>query len=280
MSKPQPILVAQLFPPLERKLIELLRSLSAADWQAPTICRLWSVKDIAAHLLDGSLRRLSLVRDRYQGETPGRIASYDDLVIFLNRLNADWVKAARRISPQALIELLEPATKEVCELVASLDPFAPALFPVAWAGEKQSSNWFDIAREYTERWHHQQQIRLAVNRPGIMDRELYHPVLETFLRALPHGFRSVTAAEGASLEIEITGEAGGAWLLRKSNGAWELSEEARHNSAPNSEVVIDQQIAWRLFTKGIDRELAVQQIKIRGDQSLGSHILNIVAVMA
>src|SRR5688572_32295034 len=47
---------------------------------------------------------------------------------------------------------------------------------------------FDTAREFTERWHHQQQIRLATNRPGIMTRELYYPVLDCFMRALP--FRS------------------------------------------------------------------------------------------
>jgi hypothetical protein len=47
----------------------------------------------------------------------------------------------------------------------SLDPLAPAAFAVSWAGEETSSNWFDTARELTERWHHQQQIRLATIGP-------------------------------------------------------------------------------------------------------------------
>jgi|SRR5438105_1362167 len=279
-TKPPPILTVHLFPPLESKLIELLKSLSASEWQAPTICRLWSVKDIAAHLLDGCLRRLSMVRDGYQGENPGKISGYQDLVQFLNRLNADWVKAMRRISPGVLIELLEPASAKMCELLARLDPFAPASFGVAWAGEEQSPNWFDIAREYTERWHHQQQVRLAVNRPGIMDREFYHPVLETFIRALPHGFRAVSADESAALKLEITGDAGGKWLLRNSAAGWQLSEYRENDSAATSRVVINDQIAWRLFTKGIDRDLARQQIKITGDQMLGAHVLDVVAVMA
>jgi hypothetical protein len=59
----------------------------------------------------------------------------------------------------------------------SLDPFARAIFNVSWAGEETSPNWFDTARELTERWHHQQQIRLATHRPGIMTRELYNPVI-------------------------------------------------------------------------------------------------------
>ena len=63
------------------------------------------------------------------------------------------------------------------------------MFPVSWAGEQESANWFDIAREFTERWHHQQQIRLAVEKPGIMTREFYYPVLDCFMRALPYSYR-------------------------------------------------------------------------------------------
>jgi len=59
---------------------------------------------------------------------------------------------------------------------------------VSWAGEEESANWFDTAREFTERWHHQQQIRLAVNKPGIVTREFYFPVLDCFMRALPYAY--------------------------------------------------------------------------------------------
>jgi hypothetical protein len=41
-----------------------------------------------------------------------------------------------------------------------LDPDAAGL-AAAWAGETDSRNWFDVAREYTEKWHHQQQLRDA-----------------------------------------------------------------------------------------------------------------------
>jgi uncharacterized damage-inducible protein DinB len=54
-----------LFPLLDAKLIELLRSLSPDDWNKPTVARLWTVKDVAAHLLDGNLRMLSRARDGY-----------------------------------------------------------------------------------------------------------------------------------------------------------------------------------------------------------------------
>ena len=63
MHRPEPIIVVDLFPKLEQKLIELLNGLTPADWRKPTMCPQWTVKDIVAHLLDGNLRRLSRVRD-------------------------------------------------------------------------------------------------------------------------------------------------------------------------------------------------------------------------
>jgi uncharacterized protein (TIGR03083 family) len=273
-----PIFVVDLFPKLDARLIELLRSLSAADWERQTVAQLWRVKDVAAHLLDTNLRRLSIVRDGFFGEKPENADSWDGLVAFLNRLNADWVRASKRISPAVLIDLLEHTGREVNEFYRGLDPYAEALLPVAWAGEDRSLNWFEMAREYTERWHHQQQIRLAVDRPGIMERELYFPVLDTFMRALPFRYRKVAANDGSLIRFRITGEAGGTWFLIRSDGKWELVSESAGRLA--CDVEFSQEIAWRIFTKGIAKEAARPQITVAGDRELGLQVLNVIAVMA
>src|SRR5262249_43624025 len=143
-----------------------------------------------AHLLDTVLRKLSLVRDSCVVEAVD-IRSPRDVVDLVNRLNREGVTVYRRLSPTVLSDLMDLACEESARFHESLDPFVPAAFPVSWAGETQSMNWFDTARELTERWHHQQQIRLATNRPGIMTPELYHPVLDCFVRGLPFLYRSV-----------------------------------------------------------------------------------------
>jgi len=113
----------------------------------------------------------------------------------------------------------------LAEYHRSRDPNASAPYGVSWAGEEKSSNWFDTAREFTERWHHQQQIRLAVNKPSIMTRELYYPVLDCFLRALPFTYRTVSAKPGTYLQINVSGECGGNWYLARAEQAWRLTEE-------------------------------------------------------
>jgi len=273
----KPILTADLFPKLDGMLLSLLRSLAPADWEKQTVSPRWKVKDVAAHLLDTALRGVSIGRDGYVAENPA-IKSSADLARFINRLNHEGVTVYRRLSPAVLIAVMEVATKSFGELHASRDPDAMAPFGVSWAGEEESANWFHTAREFTERWHHQQQIRLAVDKPGIMTRELYFPVLDCFLRALPFAYRRISAKPGTYAQFMISGECGGSWYLYRAEETWQLLKRSFGEKA--SETIIPQEIAWRIFTKGIDRESALEQVRVSGDAELGLHVLDMVSIVA
>ena len=265
-------------PKLDAKLIELLESLDKEDWNQQTVARLWKVKDVAAHLLDGNIRVLSGLRDQHQLESP-EIKSYQDLLDFLNRLNAEWVQAMKRVSPVVLIELLKTTGPSFYAYYASLDPYGKAAFPVAWAGESESTNWMHIAREYTEKFLHQQQIRDAVNRQGIISEDFYLPFLEVCMYALPHTLRNSTAAAGSILRMEITGAVSGSWQFRFSGERWERIDSLE-TAKPAAEVSIDHYAAWKLFSKSRRPADLQDQIKITGDETLGRAAVEMVAFMA
>ena len=128
-----------------------------------------------------------------------------------------------------------------------------------------------------ERWHHQQQIREATNRPGIMTPELYHPVLDCFVRGLPHAFRDVEAAPGSTVQLEITGDCGGQWLLCRGDSGWNFTGSRPADLA--ARVVMPQEIAWRVFTKGIDRAEALAKSCIEGDGALAEHVFKLTAIV-
>lgn len=273
-----PVYTVELFPELYTQLINLLTELTEEEWQQPTVCSPWTVKDLAAHLLDTDLRRLSFQRDKLPPVPPDNpLTSQGDLVGFLDQLNHEWVRAARRISPRLLVELLTLTSQQMCDFLRSLDPHEPALFAVAWAGEEDSSNWFDIAREYTEKWLHQQQIREAVGRPGLNRRYHLYPVLDIFMRALPFTYRNVNAARG-TLTVFISGEAGGTWSLQRENGAWHLFHGRSSN--PAACVSLSQDTAWRLFSKGLSPVESRRRVHVEGDEVLASAFLNTVSIMA
>lgn len=272
-----PLELADLLPVLDRKLLELLKSLTAEEWQAQTVAKLWKVKDVAAHLLDGNIRILSILRDEYYGENPD-IRSYQDLVDFLNRLNADWVLAMKRVSPGMLILLHELTGPLYCDYYKSLSPYDKSAFSVAWAGENESLNWMHIAREYTEKFLHQQQIREAVDKPGLMTREFFYPFMNVFMYALPYTYRDVVAPDGTSVKVTVTSDMGGSWCLLRKNDTWKLV--STNIEKPTAEVIIQPEDAWPLFSKSVRPDDVRHRIVIKGDQSLGETALTMVSVMA
>jgi hypothetical protein len=149
---------------------------------------------------------------------------------------------------------------------------------VAWAGEASSPVWFDIGREYTERWLHQQQIREAVGAPGLLGREWLYPALDIFTRALPHTYRAVRAEPGQSIHFAIQGEAGGDWTLRRRAQGWSLF--TGRDDHPAARVSLDQENAWRLFSKTLSPEAARRSVRIEGDPRLGEPVFGALAVMA
>jgi len=273
-----PINTLPLFSILDDLLIQLLKSLTEDEWNARTVAKKWIVKDIASHLLDGNLRGLSFSRDHYFGEKPENINSYSDLVDFLNQLNMTWTNATKRLSPNVIIELLESTGKQYSAHLKTLDPFENAIFSVDWAGEETSLNWFHIAREYTEKFLHQQQIRNAVGKQALFTKELFYPFISTFMYALPHTYRDVSAQKGTIVTLIVKTEIGGEWSIIKKEKQWEFIESFEEK--PTAIIKINPDDAWLLFSKGITPEDAKQKVEIIGDQKLGEVALNIIAVMA
>jgi uncharacterized protein (TIGR03083 family) len=275
VERPQPIDVLALFPEALDELVRLLSGLSAEQWARPTVCSQWSVKDIALHLLGGEVGILSRKRDGWSAAADFK--TWDELVAFINDINDTWIKATRRISPPLLCDLLTTTGTQVCKYFESLDPFAIGE-PVNWAGPEPAPVWLDLAREYTERWHHQQQIRDAVGIPGLNLRRYFHPVLDAFVRALPHTYSRVEAPEGTMATLTVRGDSGGRWCVERENGRWELYVDP--DRKPNAEVVIDQDVAWRLFTKGVSRAQAEAKSIIHGDRGLAVKVFEMVSVIA
>ena len=259
MKPLQPIFTASLFAPLNDELVALLRGLSVDEWYAPTVAGAWTVKDVAAHLLDTTLRRLSMHRDGYV-PPPREVTSISALV---NDLNAEGVAYARRLSPSLLIDLHAQYGAQLADFFEALDPYADAMWGVSWAGEERSAMWFDVARELTEKWHHQQQIRDAVGRPPLYETYLA-PVIATFVRALPHAYRDV-AVDGPV-------------VLRVDDAAWSLVDGSLYEGEADEPIVrvtLIGDAAWRVFT----RQKIDPHAVIEGDERYAAPLLRMTSIV-
>jgi uncharacterized protein (TIGR03083 family) len=275
LKNPEPILIADLFPEILEGLLALLSDLGPDDWSQPTVCWGWSAKDVALHLLGIEIGNLSYRRDGFDYGVP--VEGWEALVGSVNNSNQSWVEAARRISPELLIDLLRHIGSQTGTYFQSLDPFALG-GGVSWVGPGPVPVWLDLAREYTERWHHQQHIRDAVGKPGFKQPRYLAPVLATFAWAMPHAFLSTGAGESTCVTLTVSGEAGGRWSVVWEGGNWQLYSGAPDR--PAAEVVMDEDTAWRLFTRGVSQDQEARQITIQGDRSLGLRLLEMVAIIA
>ena len=280
MKPLEPVLVTHLFPDERAALLDVLRSLDAQQWERPTVCAGWSVGDIARHLVADDLGRLAWQRD---GNSASRFSSANaetfevELRDFINRQNEQWVETTRRLSSRIIIDLLAWSGRETQAHFESLDPDAPGL-GVAWAGESESANWFDMAREYAERWHHQAQIREGAGVPLLTAPRLFAPFLATAVRGVPHTLSNVSADEGTHVRLRITGDAGGEWSLVRSDGRWVLVQSL--DAGADATVEIGQDAAWRLFTKGLTPQEAKESARIEGDGRLAEQVLQTVSIIA
>lgn len=257
---------------LHDELVELLEGLPAERWSAPTACAGWSVKDVAAHLLDGHQRRLSSCRDGQRVPFPG-----GDLGTWLNELNGSWVSVARRLSPRVLVDLHKLVGPQVIEFWRGLDPHAEAFFPVAWAGEERSEVWFDCARDFTEHWHHQQQIREAAGAASLIAPTYFPTVLSILMRSVPPAYAGVDAAIDTCVRVTAAGDAGGIWTLSRNESGWRI--ESGDRERPQASVEMAQRDVWLLFTKKLSPDEAEGRARMAGDPRLARPFFRAKAIM-
>ncbi len=269
-----PVYTADLFPALHGELIRLLRGLDDADWTRPTLAPAWRVRDVAAHLLDGDLRKLSGGRDGYRVRTA---SSFTDIVEIINEQNASGVAYAARLSPRVMTDLLDITGRWVSEYVATLAPHAGCRIGVAWAGEDRSENWMDTGREYTERWHHQMQIREAVGAEKLLQRRWFHPVLDLSVRAFPRAYKDVAAEIGTAVMFEVEAEGESAWSVIRETSGWTVVRGRAPDAAACLHAEADT--AWQLLYNALSAEAARARVVITGDRLLAKPMLGARSVM-
>ena len=272
---PEPILVAaELIPEVRQALLRVLRDLGDEDWQKPTVCEGWSVKDVALHILGDDVGLLSNLRD--QDGQYHEFENWAALVAFIDVQNNSWVQATRRISRGLLLELLAFTGERVSKLLISLDPHQLG-GPIGWAGDQPDPMWLHVAREFTEYWTHHQHICEAVGQTSLKSERYLQPLITTFIHALPPTFAEVHASQDTMIQVQITETGRGVWHLVREGEHWNLYQHT--DLQPTSVISLDSDCAWRLFTKNQPLEQLKDRITFDGDHGLGKNFLNTVAMI-
>jgi uncharacterized protein (TIGR03083 family) len=277
MERLAPAYLGDLIRPLFAELITLLRSLDADDWNRPTVAGRWRVRDVAVHMLDTTLRKVAAYRDAHTLPLETPITSDRDLARFVNDLNASGVSYGARLSTRQITDLLEISVRWTAELAESLDPHAPALWAVSWAGETASENWMDTGRDYTEWWHHQAQICDAVGAPRLLEPRWFLPLMDISVRVLPRVYAPIDAAPATTVTVAVHGDTHAHWSIVKDERQWQVFSGAP--AEPAATIHVDADDAWRLFYNALPEDRAKSRVRIEGDPRLARPLLGARSVI-
>jgi hypothetical protein len=242
-----PIDVLPLLAREEQSLLTVLGGFGPEQWTAP-------VRDLAAHILGRKLVRLSRDRDGHRVEE-----SSDE----------EWVLACRRLSPEVLFAMHVDVSTQIVDVWSRAD--ADELGePVPWAGTAPAPNWLATASDYAEYWVGQQRIRQAAGIALLDQAEFVKPVVDTFMRGLPHALRDFFVAEGR--QVTYTVSRCGAWTARYTEGRWVVEPGAAGRSLVA--LSTDAGTFWRLCSGDADRA----RVKVTGDKDVAEAVLRMRTV--
>jgi hypothetical protein len=249
----------------------LLSSLSDEQWAAETAAPGWSVKDLSLHLLDVDLSWLSRERDRDHSGDIEVSATHGEFVNGLADRNERWVAGARSLSHELIIGLLGWAGEELTRYLDGVDLGAGS--SVYWAGD--APMWFDMAREFTERWVHGRQIREAAlgeqGAANLEEDQYLDLVIRTFIWGYPHQYKAEAPA-GTVVAIEVEGVGG--WTLTARDDCWDLDEASVVD--PVSSLTMTADAAWRLLTGA---EYEESQVRIAGRADLAELLTKVRGII-
>jgi uncharacterized protein (TIGR03083 family) len=224
--------------------LDLLRSLSPADWLRPTDCTDWTVRDVVAHMIgqyDGSARPNRMLRRiRAARRRPGHG--------ILDGHNQLQVEERARLTPEELTnQFAFWGTRGIRALSRIPSPLRrlrlSRLFPEAVAMPDDSLDFLIRVIAPRDPWMHRLDLAAAVNRPaepGAHDASL-----------VAQAIRDVAQTwAGPAVELTLTGPAGGSWLIGEGPPQAQVRagalDYARHlASRPASPAVVtgDPQVA-------------------------------------
>jgi uncharacterized protein (TIGR03083 family) len=251
-------------------LLEATLDLDEAQWALATDCPGWDVQDQLSHLV--GIERTLLGEATPEIEVPARHYVKNQI----GQMNEAWIELLRQRTGVEVRAEFEAVTNQ---RLAVLEAMAPASFEeIGWSPIGQVPYRTFMVVRIMDSWLHEQDVRLAVGRPGGRDGIGEEIGLERADAALGVVVgKNASAPEGASVAFEIVGPLGGRRRIEVIEGraTWRDASDA------TCTITMSQEAYVRRFGGRISLEetLARSDVAVAGDEELATAVVRGLAVM-
>ncbi|HEX5944978.1 MAG TPA: maleylpyruvate isomerase family mycothiol-dependent enzyme [Acidimicrobiales bacterium] len=246
--------------------VDLAESLAADEWTLPTDCPGWTVQDVVSHIIGTEAMML--------GRPAPDVALPDDLPHVHNdigRFNEQWAEHYRARPPAEVLADLREVVAERRRALADTDQAAFDEESFTPAGPDTYGRMMRI--RVMDIWLHDQDIRLAVGRPGHLTGPAPTAALDEIAHIIGYvvGKRAAVPA-GRSVRFELTGP-----LSRRIDV--EVGDRARVVDHLAGEPTVTLTMAGDHFTRLVGGRGATPDVVVDGDPALGTAVVDNLAIM-
>jgi uncharacterized protein (TIGR03083 family) len=232
-------------------LLRAIASAGAADWDRPTVCAPWNMKDVLAHLVEGELN----VGRIYRGEVreQGYIDPEEGIAKW-RALPGEAVRAALWQHGTAAQRVLDAMTEEVWR--------APIkAFGCHEIRQLVRLHLFDISV-------HGHDLTEALVTPSVWEPALSF-LAEFVVRAAPPTLTRRGLEAAGELLVSVDGKR---WLIEGTEGSWRLVHDAEARSVQAS-IELDAETLVLLATGRADQKELLDRSSLTGDRDGAKRIL-------
>jgi uncharacterized protein (TIGR03083 family) len=248
-----------------------LRSLTAEldpdEWDLPTDCPGWSVKDNLSHIVGMESRLLGRPPPDHKAPEAAHVRNP---IGESNEVDVDW----RRPRPPAEVvaEFEEVAAERLADLRAYSDEdFAAESWTPLGPGTKADF----LAIRLVDIWVHEQDMRRAVGRPGHREGPVAEHALDRLASGMPFVVgKKAAVPDGSSVVFEILGPSARKLAVAVQGGRARPVEPVP--KLPTAIVTLDQDAFTRLACGRADPEevLASGEVTLSGDSDLACRVVS------
>jgi uncharacterized protein (TIGR03083 family) len=243
-----------------------------ADYDRPSACPGWSVRDVLSHLIGFELALAGQSAPPLASEMPDFVRNP------IGEMNEPYV-AARRATPgpKVLDEFDAVAAASLARLRALDDDGWDV---VGWSPEGEAPYHRFMETRILDSWIHLQDIRAALGLDEAGPEAGRTVVLGRFAAAMPYVVgRRVRPPDGATVRVRAEGPGARVIDIEMRDGRARAVD--RLLAAPTAEIVVSSSTFWRRAAGRIDAATAMADPETRlvGDDQLARRVIEEMAVM-